>query len=406
LTNLFVAAAKELEKSIKATGKFIEIVSLTENLVDSIWKDQPARPLNPVSVLEPKFTGKSSDDKIRDLRQELTKKQAAAFIVTALDEVAWLYNLRGSDIAFNPVFFAYSIVSLDGVYLYVDDSKLSPEVKAHLPAGTTIKPYLSVFDDVASMSKTWKANNNKVWLDGRCNFALKNVLDSSVIEEARSPIMMSKAIKNDVEMEGFRQSHIRDAAAVCEYIAWLEKELCEKKRTDLTEYQGSQILAGLRAKQSDFVGLSFETISSTGPNAAIIHYAPSKDNSAVIQKDQIYLLDSGGQYKDGTTDITRTMHFGEPSRFERECFTRVLQGHIALDTLVFPNGTTGYIIDAIARRPLWQVGLDFRHGTGHGVGAFLNVHEGPHGIGTRITCNDVALKAGMTITNGTHCFQI
>jgi Xaa-Pro aminopeptidase len=391
-----------LEKSIKTTGKDIKIVAL-ENLIDVIWTNQPARPLNPVLVLESKFTGKSSEEKVAELRQELPKKKAAGFIVTALDEVAWLFNLRGSDIAFNPVFFAYSIVTMNDMLLYIDETKLSPEVKSHLPKGVTIKPYESVFTDLATMGKEWMSGGEKIWMDGRCNLALKNVLDPSVIEESRSPIMSSKAIKNAVEMEGFRQCHLRDAAAVCDYIAWLEKELCEKNRVDLTEYQGSQILAGFRAKQSDFVGLSFETISSTGPNAAIIHYAPNKDNAAIIRKDQIYLLDSGGQYKDGTTDITRTMHFGEPKPFEKECFTRVLQGHIGLDTLIFPNGTTGYIIDAIARRPLWQTGLDFRHGTGHGVGSYLNVHEGPHGIGTRISCNDVPLKSGMTITNGNRC---
>lgn len=159
-------------------------------------------------------------------------------------------------------------------------------------------------------------------------------------------------------------------------------------------------LVRTHSEQTDFIGLSFQTISSTGPNASIIHYAPDQHKSAQIRADQIYLLDSGGQYKDGTTDVTRTFHFGQPQQIEKDCYTRVLKGHISLDTLVFPKGTTGYVIDCIARRPLWQVGLEYRHGTGHGVGSFLNVHEGPQGIGTRIGYNDVGMQRGMTVTNG------
>jgi len=206
-----------------------------------------------------------------------------------------------------------------------------------------------------------------------------------------------KAIKNSTELEGFRQCHIRDGAALARYFSWLEEQL--NNGVKLNESQGSDQLAKFRSELDHFRGLSFQTISSTGPNGAIIHYAPDPDDCDIIKKDQIYLCDSGGQYLDGTTDVTRTWHFGTPTQEEKRAFTRVLQGHISIDTAIFPTGTTGYLIDSFARRALWQDGLDYRHGTGHGIGHYLNVHEGPHGIGTRIALNASPLKPGMTISN-------
>lgn len=213
----------------------------------------------------------------------------------------------------------------------------------------------------------------------------------------RSPVADMKSIKNSTEIEGFRQSHIRDGAALARYFAWLEEQL--NNGVELTESQGADQLEKYRSELDLFRGLSFSTISATGPNGAIIHYKPDPEDCAIIRKDQIYLCDSGGQYLDGTTDVTRTWHFGTPTAEERRCFTRVLQGHIAIDVAIFPNGTSGYIIDSFARRPLWEDGLDYRHGTGHGVGHFLNVHEGPHGIGVHIFYNSTALKPGMTVSN-------
>jgi Xaa-Pro aminopeptidase len=207
-----------------------------------------------------------------------------------------------------------------------------------------------------------------------------------------SPVAAMKAIKNSTEIEGFRQCHIRDGVALARYFAWLEEQL--HNGVVLNESQGSDKLEEFRSELDLFRGLSFTTISSAGPNAAIIHYSPDPDNCAIITKDQIYLCDSGGQYFDGTTDVTRTWHFGIPSEEEKRAFTRVLQGHIAIDCAVFPTGTTGYTIDSWARRALWQDGLDYRHGTGHGVGHYLNVHEGPQGIGIRIAYNSTTLKPG------------
>lgn len=218
------------------------------------------------------------------------------------------------------------------------------------------------------------------------------------IQEERSFINDAKAIKNEAELKGMRDCHLRDAAALVHYFAWLENQL--KAGTKLDEVDGADKLESFRAQQADYVGLSFDTISSTGENGAIIHYKPEKDTCKVIDIKQIYLCDSGGQYKDGTTDVTRTYHFGEPTAYEKRCFTRVLQGHIAVDSAVFPQGTTGFLLDPFARHALWKDGLDFRHGTGHGVGSFLNVHEGPQGIGVRIAYNDTPLAVGMTVTDG------
>jgi len=324
---------------------------------------------------------------------ELQKVQAHALVVAALDEVAWLFNIRGSDIDYNPVLRAYALVTELGAHLYVDPSKIDDDVKLHLE-GVTILPYEQIFDDVAVLAR----ENKKVWVDpAKTNQALGDRLSAECTLESSSPVCLLKALKNDVELEGFRQSHLRDAAALIAYLAWLEAEL-EAGKT-YTESTAADKLAQLRSEQEDFVSLSFPTISSVGPNAAIIHYAPEPSTAAKVTKDQIYLCDSGGQYRDGTTDVTRTLHFGTPTAREKRCFTRVLQGHIALDIALFPKGTSGQHLDVLARAPLWADGLDYLHGTGHGVGAFLNVHEGPQGISGRPTAGNTPLMPGMTITN-------
>ncbi|KAI9022617.1 Creatinase/aminopeptidase [Hyaloraphidium curvatum] len=392
------AAAKALDEAL--TPKGIRLDALPDNLVDAVWASQPPRPDNPVSVLEVRYAGKSAEDKLAAVREEMAKKGCGALVLSALDEIAWLYNLRGSDIAYNPVFFAYSVVKGQGQLLYMDESKLGAAA-AHLPPGTEIRPYEAIYEELPAIAGTLDASKEKIWLDSRSNLALLNCVRSLPspprIEDGKNPVLLAKAVKNSAEIAGFRACHRRDAAALCRYAAWLEKELAEGRKWN--EYDAAGVLEKFRSEQADFVGLSFQTISSTGPNAAIIHYAPDAEKSDVIDRDRIYLLDSGGQYRDGTTDVTRTFHFGTPSAAEREAYTLVLKGHIALDTLVVPKGTTGYVVDCVARIPLWKKGLEYRHGTGHGVGSFLNVHEGPHGIGTRIGYNDVGLAAGMTVTN-------
>ncbi|KAG0368496.1 hypothetical protein BGZ54_001810 [Gamsiella multidivaricata] len=369
----------------------------TANLVDLIWEDRPARPASKLMILSTKSTGRTHAEKIEQLRKNLEKKSVAGFVVSGLDEIAWLFNLRGSDVHCNPVFFSYAIVTPDYTSLYLQEKSVSQEVKDHLGSEVAIKPYETIFDDLRAMSSSLKANNKKILLGSRTNLAMAVALGKENTVEARSPVTDAKAIKNETECEGMRQCHLRDSAALINYFAWLEEQLANGVEVD--EADGAERLEKFRAEQAGFVGLSFDTISSTGPNGAIIHYKPEKPKAARINPDLVYLCDSGGQYIDGTTDVTRTLHFKTPNAHEKRCFTRVLQGHIAIDSAVFPDGTSGYLLDILARRALWADGLDFRHGTGHGVGAFLNVHEGPHGCGTRIAYNDIPLVPGMTLTN-------
>lgn len=382
---------------------------MSENLVDKIWKDRPSRPAEKVIVLDEKYAGKSYKDKLDELRKDIKKKKAAGMVISMLDEIAWLFNLRGSDIPYNPVFFSYAAVTPNSATLYVDSSKIGSEVKDYLSNSVEIKPYDALFSDLTRVAET-AANevqqngttkspaSAKLLLSNKSSWALSLGLGGEdKVEEARSPVSDAKAIKNAAELEGMRQCHIRDGAALIEYFAWLEHELLNG--TWLDEVQAADKLEQIRSKGEHFMGLSFDTISSTGANAAVIHYKPEPGNCSVIDPKAVYLCDSGAQYLDGTTDTTRTLHFGEPTAMEIKAYTLVLKGVISLDRAVFPKGTTGFGLDAMARQHLWREGLDYRHGTGHGVGSFLNVHEGPIGIGTRTAYSEVSLSIGNVLSD-------
>jgi len=406
-TLLTSGAAKKLAEKIKKGGGK-ELKPVAENLVDKVWAaDRPKHPNEPVILLDKKYAGKDVSAKLNDLRKELEKKKSPGFVVSMLDEIAWLFNLRGNDIPYNPVFFSYAIVTLTEATLYVDSSKLSGDVQKFLADNSvTIKPYTAIFDDATTLGESAKAKGvpesgeaPKFLISNKASWALKRALGGDdFVEEIRSPIGDAKAVKNETELEGMRSCHIRDGAALIAYFAWLEDQLLVKKAS-IDEVTAADKLEELRSKQKDYVGLSFDTISSTGANAAVIHYKPERGACATIDPKAIYLCDSGAQYLDGTTDVTRTLHFGEPTAAEIEAYTLVLKGNIALDQVIFPKGTTGFALDALARQHLWQQGLDYRHGTGHGVGSFLNVHEGPIGIGTRVQYSEVALATGNVISN-------
>lgn len=262
--------------------------------------------------------------------------------------------------------------------LYVDDSKLSSDVKEHLKKSVELRPYTAVFDDAKALSESSQANDGetaaaktKFLLSTKASWALHQALGGEdKVEEARSPIGDAKAVKNDTELKGMRECHIRDGAAIIQYFAWLEDQIANKGHK-LDEVQSADKLEDFRKQKKHFVGLSFPTISSTGPNAAVIHYKPEPGNCSIVDPAQVYLCDSGAQYLDGTTDTTRTVHFGEPTEMERKSYTLVLKGNIALETIVFPKGTSGFALDTLARQFLWAQGLDYRHGTGHGVGSYL-----------------------------------
>ena len=352
-------AEKLDEASKKSGGAGLE--PLAENLVDIVWgASRPPHPSQLIILLSQKYTGKETALKLADLRKELDKKKAAGFVISQLDDIAWLFNLRGSDIDYNPVFFSYALVTKDSTTLYVNSAQLSPEIKSYLAEyNVGIKPYGDIFGDTKALaaaaseaSETSEAPK-KYLIANKASWALKLALGGEkFVEEVRSPVGDAKAVKNDTELDGMRNCHIRDAAALIQFFAWLEDQLVVQK-TVLDEVQAADRLEEFRKKQSDFAGLSFDTISSTGPNAAVIHYKPEPGYCEIVDPNAIYLCDSGAQFFDGTTDVTRTLHFGTPTPEEKKAYTLVLKGNIALDKAIFPKGTTGFALDCLARQHLW-----------------------------------------------------
>ncbi|PKU88105.1 aminopeptidase P2 [Dendrobium catenatum] len=402
------------------------------NLVDEIWREsRPKPPFKPIRVHDIKYAGVDVSSKLSTLRSELIEASCTATVISMLDEVAWLLNLRGSDVPHSPVFYSYLVVSYTSATLFVDANKVTEEVLVHLSkAGVQLRPYEAILSEIESLSD----QGAKLLLDpSTVNAAIVNLfnsasnrhlhrsenkvkgnigrgthLESTTQKDAPvqvnghntlfkiSPISLSKALKNEAEIKGMRNAHLRDAAALAEFWAWLEDAV--HKNMNLTEAEVAQKLLEFRRKQFGFIDTSFETISGYGANGAIIHYRSNPDSCSIVGDKNLFLLDSGGQYVDGTTDITRTVHFGDPTARQKECFTRVLQGHIALDQAIFPERTPGFVLDVLARSSLWKIGLDYRHGTGHGVGAALNVHEGPQSISFRYG-NMIALQMGMIVSN-------
>lgn len=360
-TVISASDARKLADKIKKRGGQ-DLVAVEQNLVDAVWgSERPSRPREPIKVLAKKFAGKDVKAKLEDLRKELEKKKSSGFIVSLLDEIAWLFNLRGSDIPYNPVFFSYATVTPTDATLYVDSTQLDNDAKTYLNEnGISVRPYDEIFNDSQALSQTLTAENEqqeskikKFIVSSKASWALKRSLGGDAkVEEVRSPIGDAKAVKNETELQGMRACHVRDGAALIEYFSWLEDQIIDKKAT-IDEVTAADKLESFRAKQDQFVGLSFDTISSTGPNAAVIHYKPERDNCSIIDPKAIYLCDSGAQYLDGTTDTTRTIHFSEPTDMEKRAYTLVLKGHIALDVAVFPKGTSGFALDTLARQFLW-----------------------------------------------------
>ncbi|NWS55248.1 XPP1 aminopeptidase, partial [Chunga burmeisteri] len=394
---------KRMSKALRSAGH--DLVPVKENLIDTIWTDCPQRPCKPLITLDLSYTGVSWRDKIVALRSKMAERKVLWFVVTALDEVAWLFNLRGSDVEYNPVFFAYAVIGMNTIRLFIDgDRMMDPAVREHLQLDSTLEPefkiqvmpYGSILSELQALG-AGLSPKEKVWLSDKASYALTEAIPKAYrYLTPYTPICIAKAVKNASETEGMRRAHIKDAVALCELFNWLEKEVVPKGT--VTEIIAADKAEEFRSQQKDFVELSFATISSTGPNGAIIHYKPVPETNRTLSVNEIYLLDSGAQYKDGTTDVTRTMHFGTPSAYEKECFTYVLKGHIAVSAAIFPNGTKGHLLDSFARSALWDCGLDYLHGTGHGVGSFLNVHEGPCGISYK-TFADEPLEAGMVVSD-------
>jgi Xaa-Pro aminopeptidase len=378
----------------KLAKKQITLVGLDSNPIDYAWgSDQPARPSTSVRPHPMHLAGKSHVDKIADVVTAIKAEGSVGCVFSMLDEICWLLNLRGNDVQFNPVFYAFCVVTLDKVHLFINPVQVTEDSKSHLGTHVVLHPYEDTKSFVENLSKS-----GRVMADpSQLNWEIYQALGDSVIS-MKSPVTLPKSIKNETELNGIRAAHLRDGAALTAFLHWLEVTVTARKET-VTEYTAAEKLEEFRGKMPMHISPSFATIAGYGSNGAIIHYKPEQDTAAVIGTESLFLLDSGAQYADGTTDVTRTLHFGEATERMKECYTRVLQGHIGLATSIFPELTLGSRLDAIARLPLWEAGLDYNHGTGHGVGAHLNVHEGPQGIGFRKRENEEGFRAGMTISN-------
>jgi len=339
-----------------------------------------------------------------DIRKEMADNDASVLLITELDEVAWLLNLRGRDIPSSSTFFSYVILTNDTLDFYVNPQQVTPDVRSVLTAqvpGIQIKEYETVYEGLSNTTLIHK-KEGKVWANRNTNSKLVRIVTNSTNPDRLliklTPLSLMKSLKNQVEVDGYRRCLLRDAAALCEFFSWLEAAI--EGGEVVTETSAASVLFNIRQNRSVlFFGNSFDTISATGKNAAIIHYMPTEATSQPLKKDELYLCDSGGLYYDGTTDITRTLAFSEPTPFQKEAYTRVLKGHIALAVAKFPYKTVGQRLDSFAREFLWEVGLEYNHGTGHGIGSFLNVHEGPQRIGSGYSQDDPGLQENMFTSN-------
>lgn len=369
-----VNARLGLRLSEKLSSRKISI-SYEKDLVDEIWTDRPALPTTPAFLLEEKYSGKSTALKLEAVRSEMQKKQAKYHIITSLDDIAWLFNIRGGDIAYNPVVLSYAVIDSEKAYLFLDERKLSAEIKTELEnAGVEIKDYFEIYEFVKTLPKT-----EKILLDtAKVNYAIyKNLGTDADIIDATNPTVLFKAVKNPVELENLRKAHIKDGVAVTKFIYWLKQNI---GKTEITEVSASDFLEAKRREQEGCIDLSFDTISAYNANAAMMHYKATEESHAVLKPEGILLVDSGGQYYEGTTDITRTIVLGEISDEIKKHFTAVLRSMLNLSDARFLHGCIGLNLDILARGPIWDMDLDYKCGTGHGVGYLLNVHEAPNGF--------------------------
>ena len=357
---------------------------------DELWHNRPAVPLSMAEIMPDDVAGESASSKIARLREALKKEGVDGMVVTMLDEVAWLTNLRGNDVEYNPVLVSYMIVTGEDAVLYIDDCKLTDEVKAYLQSqGISVAPYSGIWQALKEYEKdTLMIHTNK------CNAAVALSIGKKVVYRSNSPIALMKAVKNEVEIKGFERAMLSEGVAMVKLLRWLKPAV---DKGGVTELDVDAKLTELRSADTSFRGLSFATIAAYGENAAIVHYEPTPAENALLAPKGFLLLDCGGQYQCGTTDITRTIALGPLTDEEKEDYTRVLRGHISLAMAKFPKGTCGTQLDVLARQWLWQAGENYLHGTGHGVGHFLNVHEGPHQI--RMNNIPTHLVPGMTVTN-------
>lgn len=381
-----IFAQSSVEKLLEGLGKNVEIDDY--DLIGEIWEDRPSLSKEESFLLSEKYSGKTRADKLKEVRDKMKEKKADYFLIGSLDDIAWLFNIRGFDVECNPVVISYALIGKNDVKLFVDQDKINDNVRESLEDDNIqIYDYEQVYDALVKLEE-----DNFIILDkDRINTWLYNAIPKDInIINKRDITTDLKAIKNQVEIENQRNAYLKDAVALTKFFYWIDSNIGKEK---ITEYSAQEKLLEFRKKDENFIQPSFGTISAYGPNAAMMHYSAKEDEEVILENKGLYLVDSGGQYYQGTTDITRTVALGEISPEEKKDFTLTLKGHINLISARFLEGTSGHALDAICRLPLWQEGIDYKCGTGHGIGYLLNVHEGPHRIAT--APNDVALEAGM-----------
>lgn len=355
-----------------------------------VWADRPAIPDRPVEIQPMKYAGETATSKISRIRKALRGLHADGMLVSALDDIAWTLNLRGTDVHCNPVFVSYLLISSDQVSLYVDEKKLTEEVKAYLQENGVA---VYIYNKVEEGLKNYSGYN--ILLDSNeTNYYLWKAVKCQEVVSAKSPIPAMKAVKNETEIQGYRNAMLRDGVAMVKFLKWLKPAV---EAGGQSEISIDRKLTGLRAEQDLFRDISFDTIAGYAAHGAIVHYEPTPETDIPLKPEGFLLLDSGAQYQDGTTDITRTIALGPITEEMKHVYTLVLKAHIQLELVKFPDGASGTQLDAVGRECMWREGYNFLHGTGHGVGSYLNVHEGPHQI--RMEWMPAPLRAGMTLTD-------
>lgn len=382
----FEAAAKKANCSLQTI----------DNLIDRIWKDQPAKPLGTVSLHDVKYAGKTAEEKIAEVQKIIAEKECDFTLLTDPASLAWLFNIRGNDVIHNPLALGFAIVPAKGKpQIFIEAEKLSNEIKAYLSnIATQHEP-----ENLGAELQRRSANTTVLCDMDRISVALIKTIEEvkGKIVKGRDPVILPRAIKNETELNGARSAHIRDGVAMVKFLCWLDTQ----KPGTINEIDAATKLEAIRLENAKAMGselkeISFDTISAAGPHAALPHYRVNETSNRTLNDGEIYLVDSGGQYNDGTTDITRTITIGKPPQEAVSDFTLVLKGHIAIDKARFPKGTRGIDLDILARNALWQNGKDYAHGTGHGIGSYMNVHEGPQGIHRR---SMEVLQPGMILSN-------
>lgn len=383
---------KQVDEMIKEFSEKGLKLNPKHDLIDEIWDDRPELPKGKVFIHDIKYSGMSVDEKLNIIRKELNEENVEHYLVSSLDDIAWMFNIRGYDIAFNPVVISYALVSKDKATLFIDDEKLNENVKKYLSDNNIyIKPYDDINIELKKLpnksSIYFDPSKTSIWCHQNMAKQVLKIKGEDIIEKL-------KAIKNDIEIKNFKKCQVRDGVAMVRFLNWIDTNI---GKTKITELSASDKLEELRSLGENYISLSFDTIAGYKDHGAIVHYSVDEDSDYTLKPEGMLLLDSGAQYLDGTTDITRTIVLGELSNDEMRDFTLVLKGHIALSKAKFLYGSTGTHLDILARTPLWEDGKDYKHGTGHGVGYLLSVHEGPHNISPLY--NKTKLESGMLVTN-------